>query len=65
MGVDAAPDHYEEPKGFSLTLQIKSTADAERIFNELADGGRVVMPLEKPSGRRVLACSSIASAYRG
>jgi PhnB protein len=47
MGADAAPDHYEEPKGFSLTLQIKSTADSERIFNELAEGGRVVVPIEK------------------
>jgi PhnB protein len=47
MGADAAPDQYEEPKGFSLSLQIKSTADAERIFHDLAEGGRVVMPLEK------------------
>ena len=47
MGGDVAPDRYEEPKGFSLSLQIKSTADAERIFYELAKDGRVVMPLEK------------------
>jgi PhnB protein len=47
LGADSAMDQYEEPKGFSLTLQIKSTADAERTFNELAEGGRVVMPLEK------------------
>jgi PhnB protein len=26
---------------------MKSTADAERIFHELAKGGRIVMPLEK------------------
>jgi PhnB protein len=36
MGGDVVPDRYEEPKGFSLSLQIKSTADAERIFQELA-----------------------------
>jgi PhnB protein len=47
MGGDVAPDRYEEPKGFSLSLQIESTADAERIFRQLAEGGRVVMPLEK------------------
>jgi PhnB protein len=47
MGGDVAPDRYEEPKGFSLSLQMKSTADAERIFRELAKGGRVVVPLEK------------------
>jgi PhnB protein len=47
MGADVAPDQYEEPKGFSLSLQIESTADAERIFHELAQDGRVVMPLEQ------------------
>lgn len=47
MGADVAPDGYEAPKGFSLSIQIASTVDAERIFSELASGGRVVMPLEK------------------
>lgn len=47
MGGDVAPDRYEEPKGFSLSIQIKSTADAERIFCELAENGKVVLPLEK------------------
>jgi PhnB protein len=47
MGGDVAPDGYEEPKGFSLSLQIGSIADAERIFRQLAEHGRVVMPLEK------------------
>ena len=44
---DVAPDQYQEPKGFSLSLQIDSVADAERIFRSLSSGGRVVMPLEK------------------
>ena len=47
MGGDVAPDRYEQPKGFSLSLQMQSPADAERIFHELARGGTVVMPLEK------------------
>ena len=47
MGGDVAPDRYEEPKGFSLSLQINCTAEAERVFHALAKGGRVVMPLEK------------------
>jgi PhnB protein len=47
MGGDVAPDRYEEPRGFSLSLQLKGTADAERIFHELAKEGRVVAPLEK------------------
>jgi PhnB protein len=47
LGADVAPEGYEEPKGFSLSLQIASAAAAERIFNELAEGGRIVLPLEK------------------
>jgi PhnB protein len=47
MGGDVAPDRYEKPKGFSLSLQMKSTTQAERIFQLLAKDGTVVMPLEK------------------
>jgi len=32
MGSDAPPGRYEEPKGFSVSLQLKDAADAERIF---------------------------------
>src|SRR6267378_5400702 len=47
MGGDVAPDRYEAPKGFSLSLQIKNIAEAERIFHDLAMDGRIVVPLEK------------------
>jgi PhnB protein len=47
MGGDVAPLGYEEPKGFSLSIQIKDTAEAERIFRELGEGGDVTLPLEK------------------
>ncbi len=47
MAGDVAPDRYEKPKGFSLSLQIKSAAQAERVFNLLAKDGTVVLPLEK------------------
>ena len=46
MAGDVAPERYEVPKGFSLSLNMKSTADADRIFQSLAMGGKVVMPLE-------------------
>src|SRR5690242_429402 len=39
MGSDAPPDRYEEPKGFSVSLQIKDPAEAERVFHALADKG--------------------------
>jgi PhnB protein len=47
MGADIAPDRYEKPQGFSLSLQIKNTTEAERIFQFLAKDGTVVMPLQK------------------
>lgn len=38
-----------QPKfdGFSLSLDAKTDADAERLFKALSDGGDVVMPLSK------------------
>ena len=47
MGGDVAPDRYEKPKGFSLSLQIENTSQATRIFHLLAKDGTVVLPLEK------------------
>jgi PhnB protein len=47
MGSDAPPERYEQPKGFSVSLQIKSPADAERIFHALAKNGAVRMPIQQ------------------
>jgi PhnB protein len=47
MGSDAPPTHYEPMKGFSVTLGIDTPAEAERVFNALAENGTVRMPLEK------------------
>jgi len=47
MGGDVAPERYEKPKGFSLSLHLDSTTQAERIFRLLAKDGTIVMPLEK------------------
>ena len=46
-GADVAPDRYEAPKGFSLSLQMKDPAEAERVFRELGKDGKVTVPLEK------------------
>jgi PhnB protein len=46
MGGDVA-DFYQKPQGFTLSLQLTSTAEAERIFSLLAKDGTVMMPLEK------------------
>jgi PhnB protein len=47
MGSDAPPDSYDEPKGFSVTIGVDTAAEAERIFNALADNGKVKMPLQE------------------
>jgi PhnB protein len=45
MGSDALPDRYQPMQGFSVTLNIKDPAEAERVFNALAKDGTVRMPL--------------------
>ena len=47
MASDAPPGRYSAPQGFSVSLQVKTPAEAERIFQGLAEGGKVTMPLEK------------------
>jgi PhnB protein len=47
MAADVVPEQYVAPQGFSLSLHPKGTAEAERIFGALAEGGRVVLPLQK------------------
>ena len=38
---------YEGMKGFSLSLIFATPDEAKRVFDALADGGRVVMPLDR------------------
>jgi len=47
MGSDAPPDRYQEPKGFSVSLQIKDAGEADRIFHALEERGKVQMPIQK------------------
>lgn len=47
LGADAWPDRYEEPRGFSVTIQIDDPAEAERIFNKLVEGGTVQLPIQQ------------------
>src|SRR3977135_3382717 len=46
MGSDAMPDHYQKPRGMSVSLQIKDPAEADRVFHALAEGGVVQMPIQ-------------------
>lgn len=48
MASDNHPDYpYDGIKGCSISLNVDSVADAERIFNALAKDGSVQMPLDK------------------
>jgi PhnB protein len=47
LAADAHPGQYEPPRGFAILLGISDLADAERIFNALAENGTVNMPLQE------------------
>ena len=48
MASDSMVGHpYEGMKGFSLSLIYPTVSEATRVFNALADGGKVIMPLDK------------------
>lgn len=47
MASDAPPGRFEEPKGFSVSLLVNSAAEADRIFQALAENGTVRMPIQQ------------------
>jgi PhnB protein len=47
FGADGTPETYEEPKGFSVSLNRQDPAEAKRIFDTLSEKGKVRMALEK------------------
>lgn len=47
MASDAPPGRFHKPQGFSLSLDVKEPAEAERIYKELSANGNVYMPLQK------------------
>jgi len=47
IGADALPQQYEQPKGFSVLLNMDDPADAERLFHALAENGTVRWPIQK------------------
>lgn len=47
LASDVPPDQYEKPSGFSVSIQLKDIAEAERVFKALADNGKVVMPIQE------------------
>jgi PhnB protein len=47
MASDSPPEHYQKPAGLYVTLNVQDPAEADRIFNALAENGTVTMPIDK------------------
>ena len=47
MGSDSPPEYYEKAQGFSVSISVTDPAKAESIFNALAEGGNVKMPIQE------------------
>ena len=45
MGSDAPPQYQGTQQGFDICAAVKDAAEAEKVFNALAEGGKVTMPL--------------------
>ncbi|HUA61360.1 MAG TPA: VOC family protein [Verrucomicrobiae bacterium] len=46
-GADAPGQRYKTPQGFDVALDVKDEAEADRLFSELSQGGKVEMPIQK------------------
>jgi PhnB protein len=47
LGSDAHGDCYAAPKGFAVSIDVTEPAEADRIFNALAENGTVQMPIQE------------------
>jgi PhnB protein len=47
MASDAPPQHYEPMRGMSVTLNVDTPNEAERIYKALSDGAQVRMALQE------------------
>jgi PhnB protein len=46
MGADCPTDRYQTPQGFSVTIAVRDPVEADRIFNALAENGKITMPIQ-------------------
>lgn len=47
LGTDAAPQYYRAPQGIDVMLAVDKPAEAERIFNLLAEKGTITIPFQE------------------
>jgi len=46
-GGDAPAESYQKPQGFSVSLQIRDAAEADRVFKVLEEKGAIQMPMQE------------------
>jgi len=47
MGADVPAERYQSPQGFSITFQTDQPAEADRVFEALAEKAQVQMPIQQ------------------
>jgi PhnB protein len=47
QGADSPPNHYQKPQGFSVSISTNDPAEADRVFNALAENGAVQMAIQE------------------
>ena len=47
LGCDVPPDRFQPPQGFNVVAELADPAEAERVFDVLAAGGTVSMPMQQ------------------
>ena len=47
MCADSPPEQYKKPAGIQVSLHVKDSAEGERLFKALSEGGNVFMPFQK------------------
>ena len=45
MGSDAPPEYFAPAQGIHVSMTVDDPAEADRIFNALAENGKVTMPI--------------------
>lgn len=47
MCADSPPGQYKAPTGLNVSIHVTGVPEGERIFNALAEGGKVTMPFQQ------------------
>ena len=47
MGEDAPPNRYKAPQGFSMSVSVNDPAEADSVFQALAECGTVTVPIQQ------------------